>query len=209
MKAPLWLIAWVLVLELFLILTFVPGEWTESVIKSERQKISQSLGVETVEWIHGKADKWYNATMIDSGVYDAMHHAVVPTRKERDSSRGMEGLGAAVWPWVENRLGALMYVIYQVFARVALLMVWAPYMLILFVPAVWDGLMSWRIKRTNFGYSSPVIHRYGIRGMAAILQLTLIAFFAPIALNPIFVPIAMMGVSVMIGMAIANFQKRV
>lgn len=196
-------------IELFLVLAFVPGDWTESVIKRESQKVENSLGMDTVNWIRDKADAWYTTTMLDSGVYRAMHRHVIPSKEEQEASKGMENIGNTIWPWAEGRLNALMHVIYQVFARVALFLVWAPYMLILLVPSVWHGMMTWRIKRTNFDYASPIFHRYGVRSIAAITQLMLIAFFLPLALNPMVIPLAMMASSVMIGVAMSNFQKRI
>ncbi|MGP9797050.1 DUF4400 domain-containing protein [Halomonas sp. 86] len=209
MKTPFWLIAWLLFAEIFIILVFVPGHWTERVIEKEAAMVESQLGPATVEWIDRKALSWYNAAMWDTGIYRTLHTLLVPTPEERDASRGMEGIGGKIFPWVEDRLASMMHVVYQVFARVALLMVWAPYMLILLVPALWDGYMTWKIKRTNFDYASPVWHRYGIRGVFFVIQCLFITFIAPIALNPIVIPVAMMAVCIMLGLAAANLQKRI
>lgn len=209
MKTPFWLIAWLLVAELFIILVFVPGHWTERVIEKESALIEKHLGARTVEWIDDRALNWYNAAMWESGVYRTLHTLLIPTPEERESSRGMQNLGNTVFPWVEDRLASLMHVVYQVFARIALLAVWAPYMLILLVPALWDGVMSWKIKRTNFDYASPVLHRYGVRGVFLVSQCLLLAFFAPLALNPLIIPVVMMAACVMMGLALGNLQKRV
>lgn len=178
-------------------------------IIKEAQKIERTLGTESVEWIRDRADSWYNATMIETGIYRTLYTVMIPTKRERESSVGLEGLGGPLWPWVEGRLTALMHVVYQVYARVALFLVWAPYMLILLIPSIWDGMMSWRIKRTNFDYASPIFHRYGVRGVMLITQIMLITFFAPVALSPLFIPLAMMATSIMLGLTVANFQKRV
>lgn len=209
MKTPFWLIAWLLVAELFIILVFVPGHWTERVIQKESTMIENQLGRETVEWIDRTALHWYNRSMWDTGVYRTLHKLLIPTPEERAASRGMEGIGGKIFPWVDDRLAAMMNVVYQVFARAALLLVWAPYMLIMLLPALWDGIMTWKIKRTNFDYASPVWHRYGIRGVFFAFQCLLIAFFAPIALNPIIIPMTMMVMCIMLGLATANLQKRI
>lgn len=208
MRAPLWMVAWLLIAELFVIMVFVPGSWTESVVEREQELIRSSLGQNTVEWINEKALSWYTSSMLDSGVCRTLHEMTIPTPEERARSVGMQDLGATVFPWVEDRLAALMHVVYQVCLRIAMIMVWAPYMLILFIPAVFDGVMTWKIKRTNFDYASPVMHRYGLRGVLLTVQLMLIAFFAPIALNPIIIPAALMVSCVMIGLIVANVQKR-
>jgi hypothetical protein len=209
MKKPYWLVALLLAAELFLILVFVPGKWTEQVIVNESAMVERTLGHNSVQWINERALRWYSSTMVDSGVYQGLHTLLIPSPEERARSRGMENLGSTIFPWLEDRLFSMMRVFYQVFARMALLMVWAPYMLILLIPAMYDGWLNWKIKRTNFDYASPVIHRYGVRGIVLMLQILLIAFFAPIALNPIVIPFAMMIACVMIGLAMGNIQKRI
>ena len=196
-------------LQLLLVLVLVPGEWTENVIEREAVKIQRYLGADSQTWVHETAQGWYDTTMIDSGVYKAMHRHVIPSPDERAASRGMENLGNTIFAWAEDRLGAMMRVVYQVYARVAMATLWAPYILILLVPAVFDGMMRWKIKQTNFDYASPVVSRYGVRGVYIIIQCALIAFVLPVALNPIIVPIGMMLAALMVGFSMANYQKRI
>jgi len=84
-----------------------------------------------------------------------------------------------------------------------------PYICILLIPAIYDGFMSWQVKRTNFDYVSPILHRYGTRGLLYVIGTLLIAFFSPIVLNPIIIPISMMVCCMLIGVVLSNFQKRI
>lgn len=208
-KLSLGLILLLFTIQLVLVLIFVPGEWTERVIEREAVKTRQLLGAETQRWIHETAQGWYDTTMIDSGVYQAMHRHVIPSPEERAASRGMENLGNTIFAWAEERLGAMMRVIYQVYSRAAMALLWMPYLLILLIPAIVDGTMRWKIKQTNFDYASPVVSRYGIRGIFVIGQIALIAFVAPLALNPLLLPLGMMLIAVMLGLTMANYQKRI
>lgn len=209
MKKPWLLVAWLLVIELLVILLLIPGDWTDRVIKRESALVEQSLGIKTRNWIHEKASNWFRSSIIDSGFYQGMYHTLIPSEEERKRSKGMEEMGKGWFDWVKGRMEALVNVIYQFYTRVALLAAWAPYMLILFVPAVYDGIMTWRIKRTNFDYASPVLHRYSIRGAIWLITGLFIAFFAPIAINPIIIPMTMMTCCVLIGVSFGNLQKRV
>jgi hypothetical protein len=209
MKKPLWLVVWVLIIELLVILLLVPGDWTDKTIKEESKLVEANLGSDTRHWISSKADSWYQSTMIDSGFYEGIYYTLIPTEEQRLSSRGMENMGGFWFHWAKGRIEAFGNVVYQFFTRMALLFSWAPYMAILFIPALHDGMMTWRIKRTNFDYASPVIHRYGVRLMGYLLIGLGIAFFAPIALNPIVIPIVMMACCVLVGIAAGNLQKRV
>ncbi|MFC6674118.1 DUF4400 domain-containing protein [Marinobacterium aestuariivivens] len=209
MKKPLWLVVWLLVIELVVILLLVPGDWTDKAIEKESRFVESNLGSGARYWIRRKADDWYHLTMIDSGFYEGMYFTLIPTEHERARSRGMQNMGSWWFQWVEGRMEALANVVYQFFTRSALFLLWAPYMLILLAPALYDGAMTWKIKRTNFDYASPVIHRYSIRLTTYLILGLGIAFFAPIALNPVIIPVVMMVCCVLIGLTMGNLQKRV
>ena len=209
MKKPLWLVAWLLVIEILVILLLVPGDWTDRAIEKESALVEANLGSETRYWIREQAESWYQSVMIDSGFYEGMYYTLIPTEEQRKNSRGMENMGTWWFVWAKGRMEALANVVYQFMTRTALFMTWAPYMLILLLPAIYDGMMTWRIKRTNFDYASPIIHRYGIRFTGYLVLGLGIAFFAPIALNPIIIPIVMMICCVLIGLTMGNLQKRV
>jgi hypothetical protein len=209
MKKPLWLVALLLMVEVLVILLLVPGDWTNRAIDKETSLVEANLGIDTRKWIEDKADRWYQSAMIDSGFYDAMYYTLIPTEQQRANSRGMENMAPWWFRWLKDRMEAFANVVYQFFTRSALFAVWAPFMLILLAPAVHDGMMTWRIKRTNFDYASPVVHRYSIRFTGYLLMGLGIAFFAPIALNPLIIPIVMMICCVLIGLTIGNLQKRV
>lgn len=208
MKKPLWLVLWALVLEVLVILVLIPGDWTDKAIEKERGLVAKSLGSKSQAWMQGKADKWYQSTIIDSGLYANTHFLLIPTKKEKERSRGMERMGRLWFEWVESRIDALASAIYQFFTRAALLLIWAPYILILLFPSIYDGVTTRRIKTTNFDYPSPILHRYSLRLIFYIGMGLMIAFFAPIAIDPIIIPIALMSVSALIGVNVGNFQKR-
>lgn len=209
MNKPLWLVAWLLVIEILVILLLIPGDWVDKTIQRESELMEKNLGYETRQWINNTAGGWYQTSILDSGFYDAMYHTLIPTEEERKKSKGMENMGQRWFVWVEGRIEAFTNVIYQFYVRLALLFSWIPYLFILFIPSVYDGLMSWKIKRTNFDYASPVIHRYSIQGIFLLSIGLFIIFFAPIALNPIIIPIVMMLCCVLLGLAFSNLQKRV
>lgn len=209
MNKPWFMVVILLLCEITLILLLIPGDWTKKQIKQEKIYIEQSLGKETRQWIDARANNWYNKSVLDSGFYEGAFQLLIPTEAEKRRSRGMENMGHDWFVWVEGRIHAMFNVVYQFLSRLALLVAWLPYMLILFIPACYDGYMTWQIKRTNFDYASPVMHRYSVRGAVFLLFGLLAAFMAPIALNPIIIPAAMMGVCVLFGLTFGNVQKRI
>ncbi|WFO14537.1 DUF4400 domain-containing protein (plasmid) [Edwardsiella ictaluri] len=176
MKNQWLLVVWLLVIETVMILLLIPGDWTDKAIKRESVLVEKSLGIESRHWIQSKASEWFKESVVDSGFYDGMHRTLIPSEEERLKSRGMQNMGGGWFSWVKGRIDALVSIIYQFYTRVALLLAWAPYMLILFAPAVYDGVMTWKIKRTNFDYASPVLHRYSVRGTIYLISGLFIIF---------------------------------
>ena len=143
MKKPLWLVAWLLVIEILVILLLVPGDWTDKAIEKESALVEASLGSESRYWIREQAESWYQSVMIDSGFYEGMYYTLIPTEEQRKNSRGMENMGTWWFVWAKGRMEALANVVYQFMTRTALFMTWAPYMLILLLPAIYDESNPW------------------------------------------------------------------
>lgn len=209
MTKPWYVVVSLLLCELCVILVLIPGNWMQQQILKEAEYTKSSLGVETRDWIHEKANRWFDAVIVQSGFYEEMYRTVIPTEKEKQKSRGMEKMGNDWFVWLDGRMTAALTAFYHFLTRCALLLAWLPYMLLLLIPAIYDGLMSWKIKRTNFDYASPVMHRYSVRGSTILVICLLIAFLAPIAFTPMLIPITMMIACVFLGIAMGNVQKRV
>lgn len=199
----------VLFIELTVILLLMPKNITERMILEEYRMLESHLGKDSRTWIEEKAGEWYRTTILDTGFYEGMYQTLIPTEEEKAESKGMESLGSWWFPMVEGRIEAFTNMIYQFYMRAALILTWLPYVIILLLPAVYDGVMTWKIKRTNFSYASPVLHRYSVRGFVWTLAVLFLLIIAPIAISPAVIPVALMICSVLVGLAIGNWQKRI
>ncbi len=138
-----WLLCLALMLEIIAIGVLVPGDWTGGVISKEKQMIQNQLGAQTSYWIGQTSHRWYQSWVVDTQMEQSVRDFLIPTEEQRLRSKGMENMGGFWFVWVEDRIQAFFDVLYQVFTRFALLMVWLPFALILMLPALWDGLMTW------------------------------------------------------------------
>lgn len=200
---------WIFLTELIVLALLVPTNWIEKARTLESQRIEQRLGADTRQWAMQKAQVWFRASFIDSGFYQSLHHLLIPTEQERQRSKGLEDFGQGLFSWLSVRVDALMHILYQFYVRLAILGLWWPYLLLVGMPAIWEGFMMRRIKRTNFGYVSPVIHHYSIRGVMLISVGLLMALVAPITLEPMLIPAVMMADCILAGLALGNIQKRI
>lgn len=203
------MVLWLVMIQLAVLLVLIPSDLTQRAIEKETQYVQRSLGLHSQKWINDKAANWYQTSLIDSGVYESVYNHLIPTQAQKDASRGMEKMGGLWFDWVEGRLEAFGVIIYQFYTRLALLLMWLPYMLVLLIPALYDGAMTRKVKLTNFDYASPVVHRYSIRSVWVIATGMSVLFLAPIAIDPIYIPVALMVSCVLMGLAVGNLQKRI
>jgi hypothetical protein len=200
---------WVVALESIIITVLLPGNWTTRVIEQEAELLAHRLGAEESRWVHDKARNWYNSSLIENGFYSAVHNHLIPTEQQKTRSTGMRKMGSSWFSWVEARVQSAANAYYHVLTRFALFMTWSPYFLILLIPAVFDGLMTWRIKRTNFAYASPLLHRLSGTIIVYVFIGLVALFLAPIVLDPIVIPASIMISCVMAGLLLGNMQKRI
>lgn len=206
MNKQLLLTLFLISLEVLFIAALLPGSWSDKAMQSEAGMIEAVSGREHRDEVLGMATNWYNRSLVETGVWQGLFNMLIPEEQLREESV----VKADAWfSIVDERLTAVQKSVYLIYVRIALLFTWLPYLPLLLVPAIWDGLMSWRIKKTNFDYASPILHRYAIRGAIGIGVLTLIAFMMPIPVAPIYIPIALMALVVAVGIAAGNLQKRI
>jgi len=93
--------------------------------------------------------------------------------------------------------------------RIALLYLWLPYMAILIIPATFNGITVWRIKRTNFQTASQTLHHYGTNLLNILVFVTFSLLLAPIILDPVIIPIMFVSVAILVGVILGNTQKRI
>jgi len=186
--------------------TLVPGDWSEKAIYKEAELIERSSGVKQRDFVLETATEWYQKGLVETGVWQSVYDFLIPSPEMKERS----SIQADWWfDFVEGRIDSLQRSIYHTLTRFALLFSWLPYILLLLIPAIWDGMMTWKIKKTNFDYSSPVLHRYSLKFGAWIVGLILLAFFAPIPIDPIYIPFSLMVIAIIAGIAVGNLQKRI
>ena len=209
MRTPFWLILCLFIIEIVVLMVLLPGSWVNDSINREFVLVGQTYGEERQSWIKSKADSWYRYSIVESGLYDATYNLLIPTEAQKANSIGMENAGDPIFAWVETRIDAFADVIYSFYLRSALLLLWLPYMLILFLPALYDGAMSRKIKKTNFDYASPAVHRWGVRMIGVIAVGLFITFLLPVVLHPLLLPASLGVCCVCIGLIGGNLQKRI
>lgn len=202
----LWAFILFLVAEFTVMLTLVPGDYIQEVVDEEYTLYKTMFGEQTTNYIHAVASERYHRHLVETNI---LHHTM--SALVADGGDGAYDLKGTGWwfDYVSSRIDSLAAAYYHFQARWACLEMFLPYFLLLLLPSLWDGILEWMIKRTNYNYSSPAIHSYASRGVTFITIGLLALFLAPIVLQPIVIGVAVLSIAVLIGLFIGNAQKRI
>lgn len=198
----------VLLTELAIAVLILPEQYSVDSIIDESRSIERSFGAGIQEDILISTNAIYDEYIVDSGFRDGLTHLVIPTQAEKTSSRGMEKMGDQFFEFMQTRLNTTFNLIYLCIVRLLLLIEWMPLMLLILVPACWDGYMMHRIRRTDYSFQSAVKHHYSVAliGMFSIAIMCVLVF--PLTLPHMIMPLSLATACALMGVVIQNQQKK-
>lgn len=193
---------------MLLALTLVTKEYTYTTALKEAQKIEQVMGSDTLDRINSMATSWYMATIDKWDVSMDIDDMYSDDPKQREREQKLfGGKNQALTQWLETRKEALLDMSFWVLRRVALFVVWVPLWIPLFFLAMWHGMNDREIKKTDFGYTSPVLNKMATKTAFCGFMLNLLIFVAPIAIDPFVFPLLLAVITIAVGISIGNIQK--
>lgn len=198
--AVLWLIQAVFVVVL------VNAEWIQSQLSRERELVKVYLG-QTIESVLSEGtEKNYDAWFVRTGAVKAGYEKLLPD--PRIPKHGMENLAPWWFDWLEKRLDAFWWVIYQSLYRSQLILHWLPLIAFFAACALIEGLAQRALKRSTFAYASADKHVFAKRVLVLLLMSPLVYFVLPFYVHPSVVPIWGAAVVFATTVLIANAQHQ-
>ena len=110
-KSSLILILIAFFMEFLAILVLLPNNYLERQIRKEQMIIANRFNDDTIKWLSEFSRDAHKQVIYDSGFYDALHHAFIPTQKEKKKSGKLAGMGASAVPAVVQTVCSAMRVV--------------------------------------------------------------------------------------------------
>lgn len=209
MPTSFWGLIVFLFIEVLLIVCIIPNGFIDKAILKEQAWGEVLMGESSHKQLIDDTNSVYTTIFLDSGVNEMVRDFFIPTAAERERSKGWENLAKLWLPFIEARGDALTKCLYHIVYRCILLAIWLPYMLVVLVPSIFGGYMSWNIKRYNFDHSSPFLNTYASKIIWLTIASILVSFIAPIPIPPMVIPVLIITlIPVAASMLIGNLPKR-
>ncbi|KNH45267.1 MULTISPECIES: DUF4400 domain-containing protein [Pseudomonas] len=209
MPQGLWATLVFICIEILLIVCIVPNEFIDMAILKEQDWGEVLMGKNQHDGLINKTNQLYSKINLETGLNQTVQSFFVPTAEEREKSKAWEGLGRVWFSFIGNRGEALTKVMYHIYYRFLLLLMWLPYMAVILVPSVLGGYMSWNIKRYTFRHSSPFLNTYSSKIIAFIIASLCVSFIAPVPIPPMIIPVVIITLlPIACSLLIGNLPKR-
>ncbi len=208
-KPVIWALM-TLLLEALLIAVLVPSSFLDRINNIENGWMESTYSDDSLRWLHEKTDAVHYTLTRETGLADWMSWMFFPPETARAKQGGMSRLGDRLWfPYLESRGKALDDMLRTFLMRLGSVMLWIPLIVLIAIPAFFDGLMERKIKQYTFKYPSPFIYRYGLHAFIGISLLLSICLFSPLPIPPVLLPFGIMtAVAVMGLVVVGNMPKR-
>jgi len=201
--------ATLLVMEFILLAALVPTAWSERVRDTELAWLHEGLGARTATAVVQRAEDWYGTLVVSPGLVETSYRITLPSEEDVQRSGALSPLATLpLWSWVTDRLEVIWAALHHALQRLAMLMAWWPFLLLLLAAAWGDGWVRRRIRQSGFAYASPLAHAYALRGILVVFVLLGLVLFLPLPVPALGVPVVGALVAVLVGVIIANAQKR-
>ena len=201
--------ATLLLMEFILLAALVPTAWSERVRDTELAWLHAGLGARTATAVVQRAEDWYGALFVSTKVVETSYRVTLPSDEDVTRSGALSPLATLpLWSWVAGRLDVVWAALHQALQRLAMVIAWWPFLLLLLAAAWGDGWVRRRIRQSGFAYASPLAHAYALRGIVVVFVLLGLVLFLPLPLPALGVPVVSALVAVLLGVIVANAQKR-
>lgn len=201
-------LAWMMLIvaEFTVIFCLIPSEYINKNIKSEYQQLVSQMGKEYTDQILNLTNVRFKEQLVDSGILSSVkNHLLIDKTKPEQELKGTDWW----FTYIEDRIKAVSAAYYQFLMRIGIVEKWMPYFLLILIPSVYDGIMTWKISRVTYKYASPLMHKLSTSASFWIIGISLMLFMSPFVLPPAFIPASILLFCSLLGVLVANRQKRI
>lgn len=201
-----WLL---LFFEIVVVLVFVPGSFIQDQTVIEGRWTKDFLGKAASDEIRQMADLQYETIAGKTHLEQHIRSLFIPSQEQIDKSVGLEDLGHQLWPWFSKCVDNLMDILYLAMRRLAVAWLWIPLIVPGLLLAAFNGWKVRAIKKQEFGYTSPVLHHFGLKAMKVLYALLVLELVFPMAVPPQLIPTLLLSSCLFLGLSVSNVQKRI
>jgi len=197
-----WFVLVAFLNELGLVFLFLPAAAVQEVSAREERLVASELGQEAVEYVVAESGRKFKRLLLDTGIIEASFTFCGYRGQDRFDDRG---LGR----WFFQRLQVMWMVVRQMFFRWEVMALWLPGAAIFTVPLLVDGMVQREIRKYQFSFASPLVHRKTRLLLHFLLAAAVLLPLLPLSVPPLAYPAALGCAGMALWVMVLSIQKRI
>lgn len=198
----------------FFILSFVGlavllnSDWITQTIHRERLANQQFLGTEHAEAAFAGATQLFTSWFVETGIQRSSFVIFVPDQASLDASGAMADVASPLWKWTAQRIEAFWALIYQIMVRIYTALQWWPFIALVILPVIIDGVLTRKINSYTFSLTSTHLHGIAVKLTLGVVLIYLSLMVMPLFVHPTWFPAIILLSAVALWLAMVHFAKR-
>lgn len=202
-EALVWLFFGLVVLELVFVVLFVPSNILIDYNAGERAHVAADLGASTENQVTNLATTWYRVTLVKPGFVEALNTFLF------GGDAPIAGHDYNGYNYVRDRIRTFWNMLYAVYYRLALIFIWVPYLLPLFLATLIDAYQQRRVRQVRFSYVSPLTRSLASRMRTSIISLLVLVLVLPVHVPAMTYPFVLGLLLLTMWLTVTHLQKHI
>lgn len=193
--------------EAMVVALVVSDRYVISQMEQEQANLAAWLGEVAANRMATETREDYTRYFVDTGAIESLRDFFLPRDRAKDIENGTGNVGRPFFPYVEDRLNAFWYTMFQILLRLKQFEIWMPLLYALLLPAIVDGWNTREMKLHSYGYSSPNLYHMAFHVVILLLFMVVVYLLSPVAWPAWLVPMWMGAIALAALMMTSHFQK--
>jgi hypothetical protein len=160
--------------------------WVKKQLDDERAFVGTYLGEKTGNYIDEKTDEIFTRWFVQTRAVEHTYDFLLFNRSYL--KRVVRSIAPAVLRWIQQRLEAFWWLVYQSLYRLILAAQWAPYLLPIIFACIVDGYYQRKIYKSEMAYANTVHYHVAWNIITFLLLAPIVYVAIPVSIHPLFVP---------------------
>ncbi|EHA1082431.1 DUF4400 domain-containing protein [Photobacterium damselae] len=196
-------------IQIITVMVLLDQQWMQEITQEEVAKMDRLYSESTTNDVIIRGNDWYMKYIVDTSIEHHFYFALLPEEYLRLGEIPDDKKATWLFRTTEGRINAFLEQVRFSFIRLASMCVWLDMVGLMVIGFIITAYILRQKKKLTYEYTSPLRHEYSKRLIVYIPLITWLAFWFPLAVDPIVYPIFGFIVAACFGLFLSNSAKRI
>ncbi|HIF9538226.1 TPA: DUF4400 domain-containing protein [Photobacterium damselae] len=196
-------------IQILTMMVILDEQWMKEITQEEVSQMDSLYSEGTTNDVIIQGNEWYMKYIVDTTIERHFYDTLLPEQYQLLGEIPEDQTATWIFRTTEGRINAFLEQLRFSFIRLASMSVWGELVGLMIIGFIITAYILRQKKKLTYEYTSPLRHEYSKRLIMYMPLIIWLAFWFPLAVNPIVYPIFGFIVAACFGLFLSNSAKRV